>query len=226
MRRSLIVLVAALVATSPGRAVAVEPLQSLNSVFGINTITFDPNTGLQWLDLTESTGYSKSQMQTELQPGGDFAGYRFATDAEIRQLFINAGIYVGAGSDQFIAVNYAPIVQLSAFLGVLGTGGNCGSGCSFSYSQGFTAEPPPFAGVVAATDLAWFDNDPPQSPSYPTASIGRVGFGGGRSNNAGADVGSWLVVPESDAAMSSLAALLVIASRRRARRCCEGLLNR
>ena len=167
MRRGVIALVAALVAASPGRAVAGAPLQSLNSSFGLNTITFDPNTGLQWLDLTESTGYSKSQMQTEILPGGDF-----------------------------------------------------------SYTQGFTAEPPPFAGVVAASDLAWFDNDPPQSPSYPTASIGRVGFGGGRSDGASADVGSWLIVPESDAAASSLAALLVIASRRRAWRRCEGVVSR
>jgi hypothetical protein len=226
MRRGLIALTAVLVATSPGRAVAGASLQSLNSSFGFNTITFDPNTGLQWLDLTESTGYSKSQMQSEIQPGGAFEGHHLATDDEIRQLFLNAGIYVGPGSNEFIAVNYAPIVQLASFIGVLGTGGNCGGGCTFSYTQGFTAEPPPFAGTVAATDLAWFDNDPPQSPSYPTASIGRVGFGGGRGNNASADVGSWLIVPEPDAVASSAAALLVIASRRRARPSCGEVATR
>jgi hypothetical protein len=226
LRHILIAAIASLTATVPMRDVAAAPLQSQGSSFGGDTITFDPNTGLQWLDLTVSIGYSKSEMDDQIQPGGVFEGYHFATNDEIRQLFIDAGIDVGPGSDEFIAANYEPIVQLANLIGVLGANGNCGGGCTFYYAQGYTAEPPPFENTVAVTGVSWFDNDPPQSPSYPQAPIGRVLFGGGRSDGASSDVGSWLIVPEPDVAVSFVAALLVIASRCRARRNYEGVVTR
>jgi hypothetical protein len=217
-RLMLIAGIASLIMAAPERGVAAAPLQSQSSSFGPDTITFDPSTGLQWLDLTESIWYSHSQMLQETQPGGAFDGYHYATDAEIRQLFIDAGIDVDPGSENFIPANYAPIVALTNLIGVVGTDGSCGNGCSFSYTAGYTAEPPPFAGVVSSTDLAWFDNDPLLSPSYPQASIGRVLFGSGSSDSANPDIGSWLIVPEPDAVASGVVAMLAIASRRRSAR--------
>jgi hypothetical protein len=214
----LIAGIASLVMAAPESGIASAPLQSQSGSFGPDTITFDPSTGLQWLDVTESIGYSHSQMLLEIQPGGAFEGYHYATDAEIRQLFIDAGIDVGPGSENFIPVNYAPIVALTNLIGVVNTNGNCGNGCSFSYTSGYTAEPPPYPGAVSATDLAWFDNDPLLSPSYPQASIGRVEFGGGSGDSANPYIGSWLLVPEPDAVASGMVAMLAIASRRRSAR--------
>ena len=216
----LIAGIASLVMAPPesGIAGAPLPLQSQSSSFGPDTITFDPNTGLQWLDLTESIGYSHNQMLHEIQPGGAFEGYHYATDAEIRQLFIDAGIDVGPGSEDFIPANYAPIVALTDLIGVVGDFGNCGSGCTFFFTQGYTAEPPPYPGQVASTGLSWFDNDPLLSPSYPQASIGRVLFGGASSGDATPSQASWLIVPEPGAGASALVALLAIASRRRSAR--------
>src|SRR5688572_7151684 len=70
-------------------------LISESSPFGADTVTFDSETGLRWLDLTESAGLSHTEITLELAPGGAFEGYRFATAAELTELFANAGIDVG-----------------------------------------------------------------------------------------------------------------------------------
>jgi hypothetical protein len=62
-------------------------------------ITFDPNTGLQWLDVSLSFNRSYVDVSGEFGVGGDFAGYRYALGAEVKTLFSNAGItnpYFGA----------------------------------------------------------------------------------------------------------------------------------
>jgi len=173
---------------------ALSVLVSENSPFGADTITHDTATGLRWLDLTESISYSRSQILLETGPGGTFEGYRLATDAEIQPLFVDAGIDLGPGTfDQFVPQNYAPIAALAALVGQLGTNGNCGNGCTFFYTQGFTAELPPFQNTAAVSGFAWFDNSAPLSQSYPQAPIGRVSFGGGGDPGASPDRGSWLV---------------------------------
>ncbi|MDB6131818.1 MAG: hypothetical protein JWM59_61 [Verrucomicrobiales bacterium] len=53
--------------------------------------TFDPNTGLIWLDLSFTQGQSYNAI---LNGAGNFTtslSYRFATAAEVKQLFLNAG---------------------------------------------------------------------------------------------------------------------------------------
>jgi hypothetical protein len=55
--------------------------------------TYDPNTGLTWLDVQFTTGFSYNQVtSTLITPGGLFAGYRYATGAEITTLFNDAGV--------------------------------------------------------------------------------------------------------------------------------------
>src|SRR5262249_14714410 len=55
--------------------------------------TYDPNTGLTWLDLQFTAGFSYNQVTSILIiPGGLFAGYRYATGAEITTLFTDAGV--------------------------------------------------------------------------------------------------------------------------------------
>jgi hypothetical protein len=57
-------------------------------------ITVDSSTGLQWLDLTQSNGYSFAQMTGQLAAGGQFAGWRIATAAEVANILTQVGFPV------------------------------------------------------------------------------------------------------------------------------------
>ena len=57
-------------------------------------LTVDTTAGLEWLDLTLSTGLSFDEVAAELGPGGLFEGFRHATAAEIATFWGNAGITV------------------------------------------------------------------------------------------------------------------------------------
>lgn len=188
-------------------------LVSQSGPFGAGTHTLDTETGLVWLDLTESTFYSHTQILAETKPGGVFEGYHLATGAEVAELFANAGI--PELSTDFVPENYASVVALMNAIGVLGANGNCGDGCSFSYSAGYTDDPPHSANSFQVANLAFFDNSAGLSPSYPQAPIGRAYVGGGSSDTASAGLASFLLVPEpSDAGPWALAVLARLAKRR------------
>ena len=70
------------------RALAGHPNPALN---GPGNLTFDPNTGLEWLDWTLSAGRSYDDVSSQLGSSGDFAGFRYATLDETRTLFDNGG---------------------------------------------------------------------------------------------------------------------------------------
>ncbi len=55
-------------------------------------ITYDPNTGLHWLDVNLSANQSYTDVSSQFGVGGDFAGYRYASGNEVNTLFSNAGI--------------------------------------------------------------------------------------------------------------------------------------
>ena len=65
-------------------------IESGDSVLGKNSITFDPATGLEWLDVTLSTGRSFVDVAGETGVGGDFEGFRHATEAELLELLVHA----------------------------------------------------------------------------------------------------------------------------------------
>lgn len=50
-------------------------------------ITLDTSTCLEWLDVTESAGYSVNSIIAAEQPGEIFAGWRHATEAEVETFF-------------------------------------------------------------------------------------------------------------------------------------------
>ena len=193
-------------------------LVSQSGPFGADTQTLDTATGLVWLDVTESAGYSHTQILAEIQPGGTFEGYHLASAEEVATLFTNAGIDLGAGS-AFVAENYTPVVALCALLGVLGNNGNCGAGCTFSFTSGYTGDPPNSPGSFRAANLAYFDNTAGLSPADPHAPIGRAYVNGGSSDGSSSSIGSFLIVPEPPAAgacaLLALAAIVRGVPRRR-----------
>ena len=76
-------------------------LISMDSKYGLNTITFDVNTGLEWLDtaspfLDNSCCLSYNDVEAELGVGGDYEGFRFAQLSDIETLLFgsaNIGSY-------------------------------------------------------------------------------------------------------------------------------------
>jgi hypothetical protein len=75
--------------------------------------TYDPATGLRWMDLTAVVDRSYNDVSMEFGPGGDFEGLRYATGAEVLQLWQHAGITdinVGYTPDNYAAIS--PLVEL------------------------------------------------------------------------------------------------------------------
>jgi hypothetical protein len=95
-------------ATAPAHAVLIDN----------RTFTTDTGTGLAWLDLTESTGFSFAAASAEIGVGGTFEGYRHATTSDLDTFFTNAG-FPGLfhGSD-----HSAPFPTLLNLLGITLTG--------------------------------------------------------------------------------------------------------
>lgn len=153
-------------------------------VFGTNAVTRDNATGLEWLDLTFSTNRSFDDITgvngpSQLAAGGDFAGWRYATVAEVTSLFLDAGIPDVPG---FSPANRDPVLDLMALVGI-----TCIDECSGN---------PTSLGISATADPA---NPPllfvPNLQNYPLA-FGRADL----SLLIGPDTrgpawGSWLVRP-------------------------------
>ena len=57
----------------------------------LGNVTQDSDSGLFWLDATETAGMSYNEVLAELGPGGTFQGYRYATLAELEGFLIAAG---------------------------------------------------------------------------------------------------------------------------------------
>jgi len=57
---------------------------------GDNLLTVDAN-GNTWLDWTHTQGRSYNDVASQLGAGGEFEGFRYATEAEMTQLYANAG---------------------------------------------------------------------------------------------------------------------------------------
>lgn len=99
-------------------------------VFGAGSLTIDTDTNLAWLDIsfTDARGYA--DVSSELGIGGDFEGFRIATEAEVLTFFSNAGIPDLPIPQSFTEVqsidNFAPIQQLLASIGT--TNANLASG--------------------------------------------------------------------------------------------------
>jgi hypothetical protein len=57
----------------------------------MGTTTLDDNTGLEWLDLTETNGMSNDDVRAEFVQGGSLEGYRYASLLEVEGFLTAAG---------------------------------------------------------------------------------------------------------------------------------------
>lgn len=89
VRATAVLAIALFTGVGPGEA----GLVSIDDpFFGIDSVTLDMDTGLEWLDLTASTNCSFNQVATNSCKGGGFAEWRHATESEIRTFWTNAGL--------------------------------------------------------------------------------------------------------------------------------------
>jgi len=97
----------------------------------LGSITQDTNTGLDWLDFRLTLDRSYDDVASQLGFGGEFAGYRYATESDVVNLWQDFGIrYIGQSSS---TVNVAPVGNFISLFGQTGTSGN------LPMSQGRTA---------------------------------------------------------------------------------------
>jgi hypothetical protein len=95
-------------------------------------LTYDTETGLQWLDVDASFHRSFDDVSTQFGMGGNFEGFRYASEAETRLLFTHAGIPDLSG--EWNALNYLPIVELQELIGI--TWGSFGTTWGFTGDSG------------------------------------------------------------------------------------------
>ena len=152
-------------------------MASSDASFGVGSITVDTDSGLEWLDINLSTGFSYTAILPELS-GGMFDGFRLATDEEVVELWVNAGIPVinNVGSP----LNVSPVqALLNDFIG--STSVENGNPQAF----GFTADIANGAVSRATLDF-FFENG---NPNYlASADIGTQGLG-----TSFPGFGAWLV---------------------------------
>ena len=92
-----------------------------DSTFGIGSLTVDTSTNLAWLDLSITKGISFNDITNELNYGGTYSGYRFASPDEVFSLFVQAQIpdinATGSFAHYGTSANAAPALSLINLMG-------------------------------------------------------------------------------------------------------------
>lgn len=136
--------------------------------FGPGSVTLDTATDLLWLDMTHTDPNSNSlykydYVSSQFGPGGDFEGFRYATQAEVFTMFSNAGIPVVPGNSPS---NEAPILALIDLIGTASS--------SAGEVQGFTGTPSSpgrrITVYAAGTEVAPSNESETGTPNFNTGS--------------------------------------------------------
>lgn len=72
-------------------ASSIASLAAHAEIIDLGSITRDTNTGLEWLDVTETVNLSYNQVTAQMGSGGTYEGWRYATAAEFDQLVSSFG---------------------------------------------------------------------------------------------------------------------------------------
>ena len=78
--------------SSHANALILGALSDANSSFGPVTVTRDSVTGLEWLDLNQTTAFSFNSVSAEFGSGGAFAGFAMATPGQVDTMLNDSGI--------------------------------------------------------------------------------------------------------------------------------------
>src|SRR6185437_7859228 len=128
-------------------------LISEDSAFGLHTITRDTSTGLEWIDLTLTQGQSVNQVLAQLGPGQHFAGFHFASEPDVAQLFLDGGLSSFPLGSSTSSGDLAAAQNLVSLLGETATLLQP-DGTTVHVTQGFAPGPVP-AGPGEIYFVAW-----------------------------------------------------------------------
>jgi len=156
----------------------------------LGTVTRDTDTGLDWLDMSESKNVSAARIMARTDPAClGCLGWRHATLSEIETLLINAGMtppFEGGNS----GLNFAGAQLVINLLG--NTGSNTFPPCTNVFIQAFAGEGPPSPSGYLYTPVVLTG----------ICSPGNVGVGGADfpewavpSSVEDPTIGNWLVKP-------------------------------
>ena len=172
--------------------------------------TTDSSTGLDWLDLTDTTNLSYDYVSSQLGIGGQFEGWSYATNADVIELLDNAGgsgIYYGGWS----ADNNGVVIPLLDLWGH-----------TLTYGESTAITSDSNALVSWRRNLVTLNDRPSYSESLTMDNI-NIGSGSVENNWAYSHIGSALIRPSAvpiPAASwlfgSGLIGLIGIARRRKA----------
>jgi hypothetical protein len=157
--------------------------------WGTGSLTLDTRTGLTWLDLPFSSDLSYLQAEATMLPGGQFAGFRHATAAEVASLYTSVGF--GEGFILQSTANFQKVVSLISLVGAAGTtdaGGITGS----VDSRGLA--------LLAYMNYG-YANSAPGFFVTATATVGTTAYG---LDTHYSNVGNWMVVVPEPSACSLL----------------------
>lgn len=196
-------------------------IQVSSPSFGAGSLTFDSNQNLYWLTPNATVGRSYNQVSDMLATDAQFSGFRYATAAELTNLYFNFGIpdinVYGIGING-TTTNVPGATILQSFLGVTYTGGT-----SLLETAGFVGSPfvsqvngftSVYMGDVAIrTDVP--TNNGPTTFAYVATTLSSATVG-----NEYVGVGSWLVsssvpVPSSWELMALGIFMLLVLSRQK-----------
>ena len=122
-------------------------------ISGDNLITTDTESGLNWLDLTETNGLTYDYVSSQLSVGGQFEGFRYATPDEVVALYYSFSINLAATAPQ-TSTSYDFGIMIAA--GVLGNT-TCAYDCianpygTLGYTSQTWDEHPSYKVVMGAT---------------------------------------------------------------------------
>jgi len=99
--------------------------------------TTDSTSGLDWLDLTETTNKSYNYVSTQFGIAGEFEGYRYATGLELNGMIEN---YTGIDLTGIIATSWSNDANIGGLVNLLGDNSTTTGGGGWFYSRGMTAD--------------------------------------------------------------------------------------
>ena len=172
--------------------------------FGANSLTIDTQTGLGWLNLGFTAGLSYNQVLADMQPGGMFSGYTFATSQQVADLYADAGI--GAPGNYPLST---PVI--ASFISLIDPTGSINGEPGFAAVSATSAG----AGVQEAPRISAYDviGGPNGTGEY-LVSDGTGAFSAVYGDNTSyPDLSSWLVttVPEPGVWSVAIAGLIAFA---------------
>jgi len=132
--RLLVAILVAFSATSANATLMTADWKAL----GDGLITVDDRTSLEWLDAPLSLNRSYNDLvgidgTDEFDAGGDFEGFRLATTAEVKSLFVDTLGIPLTDFAQWVPSSYAPVVLLHSLFGTT-------SGGDFAEIRSITAD--------------------------------------------------------------------------------------